>query len=227
MCTSREHVSTVVSSATFVDTAHTHINNALLIVSQSLTNTAQRDLHHQHRLVYPHLPYLLLQVSHDAEFEAFCCDAVKLPLRSGAFDATICIAVLHHLASVGARTRSLIYSYPNCGDPTFTTLPLLSFPLSLSLCLSPSDRRSAVIRELLRITRPGGFVLIHAWAKEQGEDSKHYFPDSVRPIAAAICVLLSCCVPLLQLICIVSAVVSPCSRYILPHITVTTPSLSA
>jgi hypothetical protein len=26
---------------------------------------------------------------------------VKLPLRSDAFDATICIAVLHHLASVG------------------------------------------------------------------------------------------------------------------------------
>ena len=35
------------------------------------------------------------------EFEAFCCDAVKLPLRSNAFDATICIAVLHHLATVG------------------------------------------------------------------------------------------------------------------------------
>ena len=43
-----------------------------------------------------------------------------------------------------------------------------------------SDRRSAVIRELLRITAPGGFVMIHAWAKEQGEDSKHNFPDSVR-----------------------------------------------
>ena len=37
-----------------------------------------------------------------------------------------------------------------------------------------------MIRELLRITAPGGFVMIHAWAKEQGEDSKHNFPDSVR-----------------------------------------------
>ena len=33
----------------------------------------------------------LLEVSHTAEFETFCCDAVKLPLTSDTFDATLCI----------------------------------------------------------------------------------------------------------------------------------------
>ena len=31
------------------------------------------------------------------------------------------------------------------------------------------ERRLAVIQELLRITCPGGFVMIHAWAQEQGD----------------------------------------------------------
>jgi hypothetical protein len=33
----------------------------------------------------------LLEVSHCAEHETFCCDAVKLPLTSNTFDATLCI----------------------------------------------------------------------------------------------------------------------------------------
>jgi SAM-dependent methyltransferase len=45
----------------------------------------------------------LLDVSKDAHFETFCCDAVKLPLVSDRFDAVLCIAVLHHLASVDRR----------------------------------------------------------------------------------------------------------------------------
>lgn len=67
----------------------------------------------------------------------FCCDAVRLPLVSDAFDATLCIAVLHHMASV--------------------------------------ERRYAVIAELVRITRPGGEVMVQAWAFEQGLDSKRVF----------------------------------------------------
>ncbi len=81
----------------------------------------------------------LLQVSKDPANETFCCDIVTLPLTSNTFDATICVAVLHHLAS--------------------------------------KDRRIEAIRELLRITRPGGTILIQAWAKEQEEDSRLTFDE--------------------------------------------------
>jgi alkylated DNA repair protein alkB family protein 8 len=40
----------------------------------------------------------LLEVSADQRHETFCCDAVKVPLRSDVFDAVLCIAVLHHIA---------------------------------------------------------------------------------------------------------------------------------
>jgi SAM-dependent methyltransferase len=47
----------------------------------------------------------LLQVSKegDSSHETFACDAVALPLLTNAFDAVICIAVLHHLATVDRR----------------------------------------------------------------------------------------------------------------------------
>lgn len=45
----------------------------------------------------------LLRVSHETSHETFVCDAVSLPLRSDAFDAVLCIAVLHHIASVDRR----------------------------------------------------------------------------------------------------------------------------
>jgi len=45
----------------------------------------------------------LLEVSQESSHETFACDAVKIPFLSGAFDATICIAVLHHLATVDRR----------------------------------------------------------------------------------------------------------------------------
>jgi len=79
----------------------------------------------------------LLEVSHSIDFDTFCCDAVKLPFRSDLFDATLCIAVLHHLSTL--------------------------------------DRRFAVISELVRITKPGGTIMIQAWALEQGRDSKRIF----------------------------------------------------
>lgn len=83
--------------------------------------------------------WTLLQVSKETAHETFCCDAVKLPLHSDTFDATICVAVLHHLAS--------------------------------------KDRRVAAVRELVRITRPGGRVLLQAWALEQGDESRHLFEE--------------------------------------------------
>lgn len=81
----------------------------------------------------------LLEVSRDSKFETFCCDAVKLPLRTGVFDAVLCIAVLHHIATI--------------------------------------DRRVSVIRELLRICRPGGRVMLQAWALEQEAHSKKKFDE--------------------------------------------------
>lgn len=45
----------------------------------------------------------LLQVSRDPNNASFVCDAVRVPFVSNKFDAAICIAVLHHLASVERR----------------------------------------------------------------------------------------------------------------------------
>ena len=45
----------------------------------------------------------LLNVSRDVANETFCCDAVKLPLRDECFDASICIAVMHHLGTIDRR----------------------------------------------------------------------------------------------------------------------------
>lgn len=81
----------------------------------------------------------LLRVSKEVPHETFCCDIVKLPFRDGLFDATICVAVLHHLAN--------------------------------------KDRRVAAVRELVRITRPGGAIMIQAWAKEQEEGSRLTFTE--------------------------------------------------
>lgn len=45
----------------------------------------------------------LLQVSRQPTQLTFCCDAVRVPLRSGVFDAAICIALLHHLSNIDRR----------------------------------------------------------------------------------------------------------------------------
>lgn len=79
----------------------------------------------------------LLKVSWTTEFETLCCDAVKLPYRDNVFDSAICIAVMHHLATV--------------------------------------TRRLSLLSEMLRIVIPGGFLVIQAWAQEQGEKSKRTF----------------------------------------------------
>ena len=81
----------------------------------------------------------LLRVSKEPNHETFCCDIVKLPFRDDIFDATICVAVLHHLAN--------------------------------------KDRRIAAVRELVRITRPGGKIMVQAWAKEQEENSRLTFDE--------------------------------------------------
>lgn len=49
----------------------------------------------------------LLAVSKESSHETFACDAVTLPLRSSTFDAVLCIAVLHHLATVDRRVAAI------------------------------------------------------------------------------------------------------------------------
>lgn len=53
--------------------------------------------------LYPHRSIKLLEVSHvdsadatgrEQQHETFCCDAVKVPLTSNTFDATLCIGTL-------------------------------------------------------------------------------------------------------------------------------------
>lgn len=60
-------------------------------------------------------------------------DVLRLPYRDATLDDVICVAVLHHLASV--------------------------------------ERRLAAVTELARVVRPGGRILITAWAFEQEEES--------------------------------------------------------
>ena len=60
-------------------------------------------------------------------------------------------------------------------------LPLRSNVFDAALCiavlhhLSTVDRRIAVLRELLRITRFGGMIMLQAWAMEQDETSRRNF----------------------------------------------------
>lgn len=49
----------------------------------------------------------LLAHARDRGHEVFSCDAQCVPLRSGAFDGCLCIAVLHHVATVARRVHVL------------------------------------------------------------------------------------------------------------------------
>ncbi|CAM9142997.1 unnamed protein product [Laminaria digitata] len=81
----------------------------------------------------------LLQVCKEKfpKAEVLASDCMRLPYRSGVFDAAISIAVLHHFSSESRRLRAL--------------------------------------SELCRLLRPGGLVLVYAWAIEQEQDSRRSF----------------------------------------------------
>ncbi|CAN0431823.1 unnamed protein product, partial [Phaeothamnion confervicola] len=70
---------------------------------------------------------------------------MSLPFRSGAFDAAVSIAVMHHFSTAARRRRAL--------------------------------------REAARLLRPGGLLLIYAWAMEQSGESRRSFahPDVLVP----------------------------------------------
>ena len=71
----------------------------------------------------------LVSIAGGRGHEVLVCDCLNLPYRSNAFDAVLCIAVIHHL--------------------------------------STRERRVDALRELVRVTRPGGKVLVYVWAMEQ------------------------------------------------------------
>ncbi|NWI65429.1 ALKB8 protein, partial [Todus mexicanus] len=80
----------------------------------------------------------LVDICGEKNCEAFVCDALSVPIRSGSCDACISIAVIHHFS---------------------TALLTSAFRLL--------ERRLATIRELARLLRPGGTALIYVWAMEQ------------------------------------------------------------
>jgi len=74
----------------------------------------------------------LLTICKERKHEVHTADCLSLPYRSSVFDATICIAVVHHL--------------------------------------STRERRLDAIKELVRITRVCGSILLSVWALEQNFD---------------------------------------------------------
>ena len=66
---------------------------------------------------------------------------LNIPFEDNTFDATICIAVIHHLSSL--------------------------------------ERRVKAIAELVRVTQPGGKILIQVWATKQPEKSRRTFTPGV------------------------------------------------
>ena len=49
----------------------------------------------------------LVKIAKARQHEVLQCDCLQLPYRTGAFDAVICIAVVHHLASEERRGHAL------------------------------------------------------------------------------------------------------------------------
>ncbi|KAG2392558.1 hypothetical protein C9374_011283 [Naegleria lovaniensis] len=70
-------------------------------------------------------------------FDVTVSDALNLPYKTNCFDATLNIAVLHHISSVARRIR--------------------------------------LLKELVRVTKPNGLILIYAWSFEQEQSSKRKF----------------------------------------------------
>jgi hypothetical protein len=75
----------------------------------------------------------LLEVSHtdssgatgrEAQHETFCCDAVKVPLTSDTFDATLCIGItaavrLCVFQLMPPRSHRILHTHPLCARLTF------------------------------------------------------------------------------------------------------------
>mmetsp|Transcript_9814 Transcript_9814/g.36967 ORF Transcript_9814/g.36967 Transcript_9814/m.36967 type:complete len:224 (-) Transcript_9814:2315-2986(-) len=71
------------------------------------------------------------------QHEVAAADCLRLPFRNDAFDAIICVAVLHHLSTEARRLQAL--------------------------------------REMYRVVKGGGAILITVWAFEQPPSSKRQF----------------------------------------------------
>jgi hypothetical protein len=94
-------------------------------------------------------------------------------IYSNAFDATLCIAVFHHLASLDRRIGKLTCRLSACTCSASTS--------------SASAVSIALLRELLRITRVGCEIMIQAWAYEQDESSRWNFQAPSNTASSSSC----------------------------------------
>ncbi|XP_072783687.1 tRNA (carboxymethyluridine(34)-5-O)-methyltransferase ALKBH8 isoform X3 [Taeniopygia guttata] len=106
----------------------------------------------------------LVDICGEKHFQAFVCDALSVPIRSGSCDACISIAVIHHFST--AVSHSSLCSallLDRCAE-----LLILPYKKRQEQNGKKSkERRLATIRELARLLRPGGTALIYVWAMEQ------------------------------------------------------------
>ena len=79
----------------------------------------------------------LVQYARERSYHVCVADALRLPYRDSCFDATMSIAVIHHLSSAVHRMQAL--------------------------------------KELVRVVRVGGDVLVTAWAYEQQHGARRAF----------------------------------------------------
>jgi alkylated DNA repair dioxygenase AlkB/SAM-dependent methyltransferase len=95
-------------------------------------------------------------------------------------------APLAHIAATRAAHAGSIC----IGDATYVALRSGVFDAAISIAvlhhLSTPQRRVKALRELARIVRPGGRILVYAWAQEQGPESRFAFtaPDELVPWTA-------------------------------------------
>ncbi|CAB1097104.1 unnamed protein product [Ectocarpus sp. CCAP 1310/34] len=96
--------------------------------------------------------------------EVLASDCMRLPYRSGVFDAAISIAVLHHFSS--EVHGSVLFALSIVGEECSN----ISVPHHAT-----KVRRLRALTELCRLVRPGGRLLVYAWAIEQEQDSRRSF----------------------------------------------------
>lgn len=86
-----------------------------------------------------------------------CGDVTRLPFGSGAFDRAFAVGVIEHIGTVTGHS---------------------------TLAPDHRERRNAFARELVRVTRPGGRILVSCPNKHFPVDLHHGPSDAARPAAA-------------------------------------------
>lgn len=98
---------------------------------------------------------LTLAKEKDNRNQVFSADSLKLPFRDAALDGAISIAVIHHFSN---KYQPIFYNKNKKNYITLTEIWLVVRSL-----------RKQAIRELQRIIKKDGIILIYVWAFEQEE----------------------------------------------------------